>query len=81
MLGEQAIAAAVGFAGVVGFFHMSIYIGLLIGITACVSRTGAMVKQPSFWLMYVWAIFISAAGLALDLSGKRYRISGWHRCR
>lgn len=38
MLGEQAIAAAVGFAGVVGFFHMSIFIGLLIGITACVSR-------------------------------------------
>lgn len=28
-------------------------------------NTGAMVKQPSFWLMYVWAIFISAAGLAL----------------
>jgi len=38
MLGEQAIAAAVGFAGVVGFFHMSIFIGLLIGITATVSR-------------------------------------------
>lgn len=28
-------------------------------------NTGVMVKQPSFWLMYVWAIFISAAGLAL----------------
>lgn len=38
MLGEQAIAAAVGFAGVVGFFHLSLYIGLLIGITAVVSR-------------------------------------------
>ncbi|MDH4480770.1 MAG: MATE family efflux transporter [Rhodoferax sp.] len=37
-LGEQAIAAAVGFAGVVGFFHTSICIGLMIGITATVSR-------------------------------------------
>lgn len=39
MLGEQAIAAAVGFAGVVAFFHLSVFIGLLIGITATVSRT------------------------------------------
>lgn len=37
-LGQQAIAAAVGFAGVVGFFHTSICIGLMIGITATVSR-------------------------------------------
>ena len=39
MLGEQAIAAAVGFAGVVGFFMLSLFIGLLIGVTATVSRT------------------------------------------
>jgi putative MATE family efflux protein len=39
MLGEQSIAAAVGFAGVIGFFHMSIFIGLMIAITALVSRT------------------------------------------
>lgn len=38
MLGEQAIAAAVGFAGVVAFFHLSVFIGLLIGIAALVSR-------------------------------------------
>ena len=37
-LGEQQIAAAVGFAGVVGFFHTSICIGLMIGITASVAR-------------------------------------------
>ncbi len=37
-LGEQATAAAVGFAGVVGFFHTSVCIGLMIGITATVSR-------------------------------------------
>ena len=38
LIGEPAIAAAVGFAGVVGFFHTSVCIGLMIGITATVSR-------------------------------------------
>nr|WP_315244431.1 MATE family efflux transporter [uncultured Albidiferax sp.] len=38
-LGQQSIAAAVGFAGVVGFFHTSLCIGLTIGITAVVART------------------------------------------
>ena len=38
-LGEKAIAAAIGFAGVVAFFHVSIAIGLTIGVTAVVSRT------------------------------------------
>lgn len=28
-------------------------------------NTGRMVRMPSFWLMYVWAIMVSAAGLAL----------------
>ncbi|MEJ8857663.1 MATE family efflux transporter [Variovorax robiniae] len=37
-LGEKEIAAAVGFAGVVGFFHTSICIGMTIGITAVVAR-------------------------------------------
>lgn len=39
LLGEKATAAAVGFAGVVGFFHTSLCIGLTIGIAAVVSRT------------------------------------------
>ncbi|HRK39588.1 MAG TPA: MATE family efflux transporter [Burkholderiaceae bacterium] len=38
LLGEQAVAAAVGFAGVVAFFHLSVFIGMLIGIAAVVSR-------------------------------------------
>ena len=38
LLGEKQIAAAVGFAGVVSFFHTSICIGLMIGMTACVAR-------------------------------------------
>jgi len=38
LLGDKQIAAAVGFAGVVAFFHTSICIGLMIGITAKVAR-------------------------------------------
>lgn len=38
MLGEQSVAAAVGFAGVVGFFQLSFCIGLMIAIAAVVSR-------------------------------------------
>jgi len=39
LLGVRPIAAAVGFAGVVGFMQTSIAIGLMIGISAVVSRT------------------------------------------
>jgi putative MATE family efflux protein len=39
LLGEKATAAAVGFAGVVKFFHASICIGITIGIAALVART------------------------------------------
>ena len=39
LLGQKEIAAAVGFAGVVGFFHVSVSIGLTIGISAVVSRS------------------------------------------
>jgi putative MATE family efflux protein len=39
MLGQRPIAAAVGFAGVVGFLQTSFAIGLMIGISAVVSRT------------------------------------------
>jgi putative MATE family efflux protein len=39
MLGQKPIAAAVGFSGVVGFLQTSVAIGLMIGISAVVSRT------------------------------------------
>jgi putative MATE family efflux protein len=38
ILGQKPIAAAIGFAGVVGFFHTSISIGMTIGIGAVASR-------------------------------------------
>lgn len=47
-LGEKEIAAAVGFAGVVSFFHLSLCIGLMIGLTAVVSRTlGAQKREEA----------------------------------
>jgi putative MATE family efflux protein len=45
-LGEKKIAAAVGFAGVVAFFHISICIGMMIGITACVARLIGAGQMP-----------------------------------
>nr|WP_245215139.1 MATE family efflux transporter [Pararoseomonas indoligenes] len=42
LLGQQTVAAAVGFAGTVGFFQVSIAIGLTIGLSTAVSiRVGA----------------------------------------
>jgi putative MATE family efflux protein len=38
LLGDQEVAAAIGFAGVIGFFQTSIGIGLTIAISAVVSR-------------------------------------------
>jgi Na+-driven multidrug efflux pump len=68
MLGEQAIAAAVGFAGVVGFFHMSIFIGLLIGITACVSRAvGAHQTDTAHALGTSSLVITGAIAMALAL--------------
>jgi putative MATE family efflux protein len=87
MLGEQAIAAAVGFAGVVGFFHLSLYIGMLIGITAVVSRTiGAhrmadarALATSSLLITAAIAVVLSAATLVfleplLHLLGARGRV-------
>ena len=39
LLGEQPIAASIGFAGLVGFFQISIAIGMTIGVGAVVSRS------------------------------------------
>ena len=87
MLGEQAIAAAVGFAGVVGFFLMSIFIGMLIGITAVVSRAvGAhqtaearAVGTSSLVITAVMSVVLTALTMVflhplLELLGARDRV-------
>ncbi len=67
MLGEQAIAAAVGFAGVVGFFHLSVFIGMLIGIAAVVSRAIGAQRMAEARGLATSSLVISAA-LALTMS-------------
>ena len=69
MLGEQAIAAAVGFAGVVGFFHLSVFIGLLIGVTATVSRLIGAQKSQEARAMGTSALVIGVVlGLLMSLA-------------
>jgi hypothetical protein len=60
-LGQKAIAAAVGFAGVVGFFHTSICIGLMIGITATVSRKIGAGHTPQARRMATHSLLLMAA--------------------
>lgn len=67
MLGEQAIAAAVGFAGVVGFFHLSVFIGMLIGIAAVVSRAIGAQRMAEARGLATSSLVISAA-LAVAMS-------------
>ncbi len=38
LLGDTAVAAAVGFAGTINFFHTAISIGMTIGVSATVAR-------------------------------------------
>jgi Na+-driven multidrug efflux pump len=58
LLGQQPIAAAVGFAGVVGFFQTSVLIGLTIGVSAVVARTIGASAAPM-------ARHIAGSGLVL----------------
>ncbi|MBP8184908.1 MAG: MATE family efflux transporter [Pseudomonas sp.] len=45
LLGQQAVAAAVGFAGVVTFFQLSFCIGMMVGISALVSKAIGAQRQ------------------------------------
>jgi len=58
LLGQRPIAAAVGFAGVVGFFQTSVLIGLTIGVSAVVARSIGAGAAPV-------ARHIAGSGLAL----------------
>lgn len=64
-LGEKSIAAAVGFAGVVGFFHTSICIGLMIGITASVSRTIGAGRMPDARRLATHSLILTSGIAAL----------------
>ena len=64
-LGEREIAAAVGFAGVVAFFHTSICIGMMIGTTACVARLIGANQLPDARRMASHSLLIMVAVTAV----------------
>ena len=68
-LGEKEIAAAIGFAGVVGFFHTSISIGLTIGITAVVSRAIGAGRRADAQRLATSSLVLMVAITALIGSG------------
>jgi len=71
LLGDTSVAAAVGFAGTINFFHTAISIGMTIGVSATVARLlGAgqrtkarQVASASLVLMIVITVMLSAATL------------------
>ncbi|BCG02987.1 MATE family efflux transporter (plasmid) [Paraburkholderia sp. PGU19] len=73
LLGDASVAAAVGFAGTINFFHVAISIGATIGVSATVARllgAGQHVKarqvaSASLIWMGLVTIVLSAATLAL----------------
>ncbi len=72
MLDDPAVTAAVGFAGAVGFFQISLCIGLTIGMSALVARSiGAHKRQQARVIAtasMVWILAISCLlGLATGL--------------
>ncbi|RCW76150.1 MATE family efflux transporter [Pseudorhodoferax soli] len=68
-LGEKEIAAAIGFAGVVGFFQISLAIGLTIGITAVVSRKIGAGQRDEARRLAVHSLLLMTAICAVVGSG------------
>jgi putative MATE family efflux protein len=69
LLGHQEIAAAVGFAGVVGFFHVSVAIGLTIGIAAVVARAIGAGRTVDARRLATASLTLMVAITAVDGSG------------
>jgi Na+-driven multidrug efflux pump len=68
LLGQRPIAAAVGFAGVVGFFQTSVLIGLTIGTSAVVARSiGAGAVRAARHIAGSGLVLMMVAGLIVGL--------------
>ena len=68
ILGQRPIAAAVGFAGVIGFFQTSVLIGLTIGASAVVSRSiGAGAARAARHLAGSALVLMVLTGLIVGL--------------
>ena len=68
LLGQRPIAAAVGFAGVIGFFQTSVLIGLTIGVGAVVARSvGAGAARPARHIAGSGLVLMVLAGLVVGV--------------
>src|SRR5215212_5343723 len=67
LLGEQELAAAIGYAGTVLFFTVSLSIGIVIAGTALVSRAlGARQREEGRRLATSSLVFMAAVTLVLS---------------
>lgn len=68
LLGQRPIAAAIGFAGVVGFFQTSVMIGLAIGVGAVVAHSiGAGAAREARHIAGSGLVLMVLAGLVVGL--------------
>jgi len=68
LLGQRPIAAAIGFAGVVGFFQTSVMIGLAIGVGAVVARSiGAGEARAARHIAGSGVVLMVLSGLVVGL--------------
>lgn len=71
MLGDTSVAAAIGFAGTINFFHVAVSIGMSIGVSATVARlvgagqraTARQVATASLIFMVLVTAVLTAATL------------------
>lgn len=64
-LGHQAVAAAVGFAGVVTFFQLSFCIGMMVGISAVVSKAIGAQRQHDAKRLATASLLLMAVACSL----------------
>lgn len=75
LLGEQELAAAIGYAGTLMFFNVSVSIGISIAVTALVSRAlGAGDRErarrmAASGLIFCFAVMVSLAAILVPLLG------------
>ena len=82
LLGQQELAAAIGYAGTVLFFTVSLCIGISIAGTALVSRAlGARRREEARRLATSSLVFMAAVTLVLTLAALPLLVADPHAVR
>jgi hypothetical protein len=71
LLGDRATAAAIGFAGVVGFLQTSLCIGLMIGLGAIVSHELGAARADEARRLAASGLLLILAATALERPWRR----------